>query len=235
MNLSQMYAMANGKSGYARSEGEIYGSLDRAGFRVYAAAAKEQRGFFIKFDESSLTLSTSNATQEYSLPADLTQIVHLAERLSASENWRSMCPIGISDAVSNLQASLGWSGVGYGSASPFSFFGPYLGAAETVLGQASQVQKIRVEPIPDATRAVQIVYTAKWLPITDGDSTVMLPDEGTHAMESFASAELCAMSDDSRASSFEAQGQKDLTSFLTWVRARQVMSPPTIRPYGPGW
>lgn len=236
MNLAQMFASANGKSGYARSEGEIYAALSRAGFKVYSAVLKEFRGFFLKFDETSLSLSPANATQEYAMPADFTQMVHLAERQTTSENWHPMSPIDLDDAVSDLQDSLGWGpfySSAYGDGSPFGFYGPYLDAAAAVQGQALQIQKIRVAPITDVTRMVQIAYTAKWLPIVDANSSVMLPDEGTMAMESFASAELCGMSDDTRASFYEKQGDNDLQAFLWWSRARQIMQPPTIREYGP--
>lgn len=238
MNLSQMYAACNAKSGYARQDAEIYAALNRGGFRVYAAVLKEFRGFFIKFDESSLSLDPNNATQEYAMPADLTQIVHMAERLTATEDWHPMGPLELGDALSNVQNAVGWDyfwGGNYGSDSPFGFYGPYLDAAATVQGQALQIQKIRIAPKPEAARFVQIAYTAKWLPIQNDSSSIMLPDEGTMAMENFASAELCAMSDDmTRAAQFESRGMNDLNAFLYWARARQIMQPLQIDTYGPG-
>lgn len=235
MNLAQMYALANGKSGYSRSDGEIYAALGRAGYKVYAAVLKEYRGFFIKFDETSLTLVPG--TQEYVLPADLTQIVHLAERQSSAEDWAPMSPVTLGSALTNLQNAVGWSDFYssvYGSRSAYGFYGPYLDSTATLAGQTLQIQKIRVEPQITTSRFCQIAYTAKWMPITDASSKVMLPDEGTYAMESFASAELCGMSDDSRAEMYMQQGNADLSSFLSWIRARQIMAPLTIETYGPG-
>lgn len=239
MNLAQMYALANSKSGYSRADAEIYDALNEAGFAVFAAVVKEFRGFFIKFDESSLSLQplASNATQEYALPSDLTQIVHLAERLSASEDWHPMPPLDLSTALTTLQDNVGWEdfySYGYGAESQFGFYGPYLDAAATEAGGDLQIQKIRVAPSPTEARSCQIAYTAKWLPITDGSSKVMLPDEGTYAMLNYAIAELRRASDDSLSAEYEAKGDKHLNSFLGWMRARQIMQPLTIETYGPG-
>lgn len=233
MNLAQMYSLANSKSGYARPDGEIYDALNEGGFRVFAAVLKEFRGFFIKFDETSLTLLPG--TTEYALPADLTQIVNLAERISPTNDWLPMAPLGLTSALSNIQDNVGWdtfySG-SYGDWSEFGFYGPYLDATATVAGGALQIQKIRVSPGIDTPRFCQIAYTAKWLPITDASSKIMLPDEGTYAMLNYAIGELRDASDDQ--SNYEAKGEKHLSSFLSWLRARQIMSPLTIRTYGPG-
>lgn len=235
MNLAQMYALANSKSGYARPDGEIYDALNEGGFRVYAAVLKEYRGFFLKFDETNLTLVPG--TSEYPLPADLTQIVHLAERITPTVDWSPMAPMTLGSALTNLQDALGWGTFyadGYGFGSAFGFYGPYLDAADAVAGAALQIQKIRVSPAIDTARACQIAYTAKWLPVVDGDSKIMLPDEGTYAMLNYAIAELRRASDDSASSDYEDKGDRHLSSFLSWLRARQIMSPLTISTYGPG-
>lgn len=234
MNLAQMFALCNSKTSYSRSEGEIYGSLARAGFRVYSAVLKEFRGFFLKFDESSLTLVPN--TQEYAMPADFSQMVHLAERVSATENWQPMAPVDLDTAVNNVQAALGWEDFYsplYGGQSNFGYYGPYLDSAAAKLAQPLQIQKIRITPNPSETHFCQLAYTAKWLPINDSSSLVMLPDEGTYAMESFASAELCAMNDDTRAQYYEGKGQSDLSAFLSWARNRQIQTVPMIDEYGP--
>jgi hypothetical protein len=239
MNLAQMYNLANAKSGYARADEEIYDALNESGFRVYAAVLKEFRGFFLKFDETSLVLTplAAGADQEYPLPPDLTQIVHLAERTTASENWRTMAPETLGNALTDLQDSVGWDDFyadSYGGDSDFSFYGPYLDAGAAAAAQALQIMKIRVSPAIDTTRACQIAYTAKWLPITDGSSTIMLPDEGTYCMLNYAIAELRRASDDSAAGDYEDKGDRHLQSFLSWLRARQIQQPLSIETYGPG-
>lgn len=239
MNLAQAYSLANSKSGFARPDAEIYDALNQGGFKVYAATQKEFRGFFLKIDESSLTLDPNNATQEYPLPADCGQIVHLAERPTASEDWHPMAPETLSDALSNLQDMVGWDSFysyQYGGDSAFGYYGPYLDAADAQLtGAPVQIQKIRVSPKTTQSRFVQIAYTAKWLAITDASSKIMLPEEGTLAMVNYAAGYLCGGSDDvTRASYYEAQGDKHLNSYLYWARARQIQAPLTIDTYGPG-
>jgi hypothetical protein len=226
-----MYANANANSGYARADGEIYSALERAGFKVFSAVVKENRGFFIKFDETSLSLVPG--TQEYAMPPDLSQVVHLAERQSAGQDWAPIGPADLHTALTDLQIASGWSSffsAMYGNRSAFGFYGPYLDAAAAT---GTETQKIRITPAIDAARSCQLVYTAKWLPITDASSKVMLPDEGTYAMESFASAQLCGASDDTRKDTYNAQGREDLLSFLTWARQRQSMAPSTVATYGP--
>lgn len=232
MNLFQMYANCNANSGYARADGEIYAALGRAGFKVFSAVVKENRGFFVKFDETSLSLVPG--TQEYPMPADLSQIVHLAERQSAAQDWAPIAPLDLDTALTDLQVASGWSNYFssmYSNRSSYGFYGPYLDAAAAT---GVQTQKIRISPGIDAPRFCQLVYTAKWLPITDGSSKVMLPDEGTYAMESFASGQLCGASDDAtRANYYELQGAKDLMAFLAWARQRQSMAASTVVTYGP--
>ena len=175
--------------------------------------------------------------QEFALPGDLTQIVHLAERSSSSEDWRPMAPETLGNALSNLQDQIGWDdfySASYGGASAFGYYGPYLDAADAVATEALQIQKIRVSPGINATYACQIAYTAKWMPIVDASSAIMLPDEGTYAMLNYAIAELRRASDDSASSDYEDKGDRHLQSFLSWLRARQIQSPLTIDTYGPG-
>jgi hypothetical protein len=196
---------------------------------------KEFGGFFIKFDETSLTLVPGTA--EYTLPSDLTQIVHLAERISSSEDWHPMSPLDLDSALSNSQVASIWddyySGL-YGANSPFGFFGPYLDSAATQGGGTLQIQKIRVSPGVDQTRHCQIAYTAKWLPVVDASSKIMLPDEGTYAALNYAIAELRRASDDSASRDYEVKGDRSLTDYLSWARARQIQQFPTVKTYGPG-
>jgi hypothetical protein len=233
MNLDQMYSLANSKSGYARSSAEIYDALNEGGFRVYAAVMKEFRGFFIKFDETSLTLAPG--TTEYTLPADFTQLVHLAERQVATDRWHPMAPMDLSEQLQTAQDAIGWDVSTFGEDSPFGFFGPYLDATDAQAAAALQIQKIRVSPAVDVNRFVQLVYSAKWMPIIADSSVVMLPDEGTYAMLNFAIAELRRASDDGQGENYEDKAIRHLNAFLSWARLRQIMRPRTIEPYGPGW
>lgn len=225
-NLAQMFSLANSKSSYSRPEPEIYAALDEGGLLVFNAVLKETSGFFLKFDTSTVTFVPGQT--EYALPPDVSQLVHVGERLSAAEPFFPVNPEGIGSALENAQDRVGWDYNSYGYGSQFSFAGPYL-TADAATGV--QTQKIRISPVPTDTRMVELAYIAKWLPITDGSSLIMLPAEGTPAMGAYATAELLRSNDDSLAREYEAKGDKHLNSFLTWVRARQLQQVPQITPY----
>lgn len=227
-NLLQMVAMCGSRSGYSRPN-DILPALNEAGVFVYNAVLKEFSGFFLKFDTSSIVLTPG--TQEYALPADCTQVVHLAERQSTNNRFAPMSPETIGEALEGAQDQVGWYDLwadSYGDDSMFSYAGPYLGSAAAT---GVQTQKIRVSPAIDATRMCELAYTAKWLPLNNAQSPMMLPEEGTHAMLNYAVAELHRANDDTLAKDYEAKADKHLASFLTWLRARQIQRVPTIKPY----
>jgi hypothetical protein len=224
--LAQLVANCQRKSYFSRSTDEIYAALSSAGKRVYDAVCNENRGFFIKFDESSVTLAAN--TTEYQLPSDLTQIVHMAERKVSSDEWATMNPTSLNNALLTQMQQSGLISFFYEGASEFQYYGPYLDSSATT---GTQVQKIRITPAPADSHYVQLVYTAKWTDVVNASSTVMLPNEGTYAMEDFAAAELLNLNDDSLALKYEASGLQKLTMFLTWVRARQIQEPLGVEPY----
>jgi hypothetical protein len=220
-----MYATVNSKTSFSRPD-EIYSALSEAGWLVYSAVVKENAGFFLKFDTTTVVLTPGQ--QEYSMPPDLTELVNIAERQTTTERWRTMEPTGLEEAMNNTQSIVGWSDCNYGS-SRFRFYGPYLSA---VAAQgAAQTQKITVEPAIDVIRMVELAYTAKWLPIVNAQSAVMLPDEGTPAMQAYAIAEIHRGNNDTLSKEYEGKGDKHLTAFLTWVRQRQTVERPRITAY----
>lgn len=223
-----MYALVNSRSGYSRQQGEIYSALDEAGFLVYTAVLKEFSGFFLKFDTTTIVLTPGQSV--YTLPPDLTQLVNLAERLTASENWRVINPTSLANALDNTQDLVSWDdwGDNYGEDSDFKFYGPYLPAAAAA---GVQTQVLNIEPAIDQIRMCEIAYTAKWLTILNEQSAVMLPNEGTYAMQNFAAAELLRSNNDTLSAEYEAKGNKHLGAFLTWLRNRQLVKWPTITAY----
>lgn len=226
--LPQMFATVNSKTSYSRTS-EIYPALDEAGFLVFTAVLKEFSGFFLKFDTSTIVLTPG--TQEYSLPPDLGNLVCLSERQTASENWHQINPESLNDALQNTQSLVSWDDwddLYDDRDSMFQFYGPYLDAPSTT---SVQTQKIRITPAIDAVRMCEIAYTAKWLPINNQSSPVMLPDEGKYAMQNYAIAELLRANDDTLAREYELKADKHLSAFLTWVRNRQIVKWPTITPY----
>lgn len=226
-SLAQMYATCNSDSYYSRTDSEIWAALTRGGKRVYDAVCNENGGFFIKFDESSLSLTSS--ALEYSLPTDCDQIVHLAERLTSTEQWHPIYPDSLNNVLLDQLQRGGLLNLVFGQSSEFTFFGPFLDSAAAV---GVQTQKIRISPKPSETRSCQLVYTAKWSELVNKDSNLMLPVEGTYAQERYASAALVRKNgDESLAQSYEAEGDKDLRLFLTWIRARQIQQPLQVESY----
>jgi hypothetical protein len=225
--VAQMFAACNSASYFSRNAGEIYSKLNSAGFRVYCAVLKEFAGFFIKFDEATMLL-TQNVT-EMALPADCTQIVHLAERTTSTEDWHPIYPAGdLSNVLLNQLLDSGVLSFTIGSPSPFTYFGPYL---DDVEAEGSQVQKIRIAPLPAETHFVQLVYTAKWIQVVNDKSLLMLPDEGTYAMEALATASLLRLNSDALANDFEAEGMQHLSAFVSWLRQRQIQCTPVVKPF----
>lgn len=226
-----MIVNANRASYYSRPD-DVIPKLNEGGFKVYTAVLKEFSGFFLKIDESSLALSPSQANQEYVLPADCTQIVHLAERLTTSENWHEIVPAkNLENVLQNQLSDAGIWSPNFGGRSAFEYFGPFLDSAASIAAAASQIQKIRIAPITDVSRFVQLCYSAKWMPLTNAASSVMLPDEGTYAMESYGTAYLLQLNGDSLADSFITKAQQHEASFLSWIRQRQIQQPPQSEAY----
>jgi hypothetical protein len=225
-NLAQMFALVDARSGYTRPAGEIYSALDEGGFLVYTAVLKEFSGFFLKFDTTTVVLTPGISV--YALPPDLTLLVAIAERLTAAQNWEPMYPTTLASALDSTQDAVGWDDSNYGDGSAFGFYGPYLPATAAA---GTQTQSINVSPAIDQIRMCEIAYTAKWLTIVNGNSPMMMPNEGTYAMQNFAAAELNRANNDSLSNEYETKAQRHLNAFLTWVRNRQIVKWPTIEPY----
>lgn len=222
-----MYNTVNSKTAYSRPD-EIYSALSEGGFLVYAAVLKEFSGFFLKFDTTTIALTPG--TNIYSLPPDLGNLVNLAERRTATENWRVINPESLADSLDNTQDLVSWDdwGDNYGDDSKYRFYGPYLPAGTTT---NTQIQSINISPAIDEVAFCEIAYTAKWLPILNQNSLVMLPEEGTYAMQNFAIAEIHRGNNDTLSAEYEKKGNVHLTAFLTWVRNRQIVKWPQITPY----
>ena len=226
--LAQMYATVNAKSGYSRPD-EIYPALSEGGFLVYAAVLKEFSGFFLKFDTTTIVLTPGQ--QQYALPPDLGNLVNLAERLTASEDWHVINPTSLANALDTTQQGVSWGDWNdmYDDCdSSLRFYGPFL--PQPIPGSV-QTQQVLIEPGIDAVRMCEIAYTAKWLSIVNDKSVVTIPEEGTYAMQNFALAEILRANDDTLAAEYERKANVHLTAFLTWVRNRQIVKWPTITPY----
>ncbi len=227
--LGQMFDLARKKSYFSRPDDEVWAALNYGAWRVYIYVLKEFRGFFIKFDETFLTLTSG--VEEYALPADFAQMVRLSERRTTSDPWMPMVPADLNSQIFIQQQFEDQITLGTGvfTTSNFTYYGPYLDSADTT--SPTGVYKFRVAPKPTDTRACQLVYSAKFVPIINASSLLMIPPEGSEAMLAWAVAELLRANSDQLSGEYEAKGQRDATEFLTFIRERQIQQRPTVEPY----
>lgn len=219
---------------YMVSDDDIMAALNEEGFLLYTRVLKEGEGFFAKTDESTVVLQPG--TQVYALPADCTQIAHMAERIQPTDNWCRMEPESQNMSLEMQNSITNSYVIGVFGSSRYSYYGPYLddsqvNNASPEADNANQVMSVRVSPLIDQTRAVQVIYTAKWIDILDDSSTMTLPEEATNAIYSKAMANLTASMDDDRSTGFANMGEMQARGFLTWVRDRQIQTGPKVTAY----
>lgn len=234
-NLATMFARINQKTASIFTPDEVYAALDEAGLLVYQKVLKENRGFFVKIDETSLVLTPGVQGQDqiYPLPDDCSEILHLAERLQNSpiNRWCPMEPTTLGKALTDgWQGFVNWDGFGYGSTFKYA---PFLSAPNTAgdLIPTIQTQQIAVSPTVDQPRNTQIIYAAKWLELHDATSKNMLPDEGTLAQYNGALAILTGDIDDTREGSYMQRAKIQLNAFLQWVADRQLQRDMQVKSY----
>jgi hypothetical protein len=220
--LDDVYDFANTKSYQSKSDKEIWQAINEAGFNVYSAVLKESEGFYVKIDESSIVLTAGTST--YALPSDFSQLLHMAGRTTPSDDWRPIEPATVNEVtvIQNFNPN-NW--FAYGPQSQFQFW---------MYQDTLQQWWVKVSPQPQETHSVQLIYAAKWVVLTKDSDTCMLPLEAQYAVQNFAAAELQRSNNDDLSVQYEAKAEKDLTRFLTWIRARQVQRLPQIEPFL-GW
>lgn len=219
---------------YMVSDDDIFAALNEEGFLLYSRVLKEGEGFFLKTDTTSITLTPG--TQTYATPADCTQIIHMAERAQATDDWLRMEPESENMALESLQTIAAVYIVGLYGSSRFRYYGPYLpdsqvNNASPEADNSTQVMSIDVSPVIDQNRAVQIVYTAKWINIIVESSTLTLPDEASNALYNKTLANLLTSIDDTRAGAIGVLAEAQARGFLTWVRDRELQTGPKVTPY----
>lgn len=217
--LDDVFAFCNSTSYQSRSIAEIWQAINEAGFQVYTAVLKESEGFYVKVDETSITLASG--TSVYDLPSDCSQILHLAERISSTDDWRPIEPATVNE-VTVMQNFNPNSWFSYGIQSQFQFW---------MYQTPDEVKHIKVSPMPLETHSVQIIYAASWVNVTRDSDTCMLPLESQFAVQNFAAAECLRKNNDDLSAQYEAKAEKHLTRFLTWLRARQIQRLPQVEPF----
>lgn len=226
--LAQMVATVGKATGYLRGPDEILDALDYGQQQVYFAVTHEYRMSFLKFDATSIAIAANQDT--YPLPADFSELKQLAERQSATLPWRPMMPADLNDRDYIRRQLTAYTPAGdWGPISEYEYAGPYLDGEAAEEGTATW--NVKLAPMPLQALACQIVYVAKYVPIQNAGSFLMMPDEGRRAMEALAIAELYRRLNDSASETYDQRAQRDLDLFLTWMRDRQIQLGPTVEPY----
>lgn len=226
MTLDQLYDRANRKSYYSRSDADIWDALNDSSLKLYRRVLKEMRGYFVKWD-TSLALVAN--TDEYSLPADLGQIIRFGEREAGETQYREILPADVNSAAFSSQQ---FGGLDL-PASSFLYYGPYLtqAVAAGTAGQVTETYKIRLAPMPGSALQTELFYAAKFLEITGKQSSLTIPLEGHDALADLATAKLLHLNSDVLGGEFERMGETETEEFLTYIRNRQIQAAPSQEPY----
>jgi len=227
MTLQQLFNALDKKSYFSRDEDEIWLALNNACLQLYTEILAENSGFFIVWDTTSVSLIPNQ--EEYVLPQAVSQLVRVRERLLATDPWRLLSPSNLNDPeFVDAQFSSVLGPDQDGPVSDFEYYGPYLDMAGAQTQQ--QIEKIRIAPIPQDQRYVELVYTAKFLEIAGPGSTMIIPMEGHAVVLYLAMAELLGSNDDQNPY-FATGGGEKKTQFLKWVRLRQIQKGRSVEPY----
>jgi hypothetical protein len=224
MTLQQIFDFVQKKTYFSRDDDEIWDAISEAASTLFLKVTSENSGFFLKWDTSSVSLQAN--LEEYALPADLGQMIRVRERLLATDEWALVSPGDInSPQITHAQFSSFFNG----PLSRFSYYGPYLTMDDAKT--AAQVQRVRIAPMPQDTRFVELVYDAKFLEITGTESVLVIPSEGHGAVKFAATADLLAANDDDNAERYSGKAAENERWFLKWVRNRQFQQVRQVEPY----
>lgn len=223
-----MFALAHAKSYYSRSDQEVWWAISGAAHTLYLKILAENRGFFIKWDTTTVALAPN--TEEYTLPADCTQLLRVREQASSSAPWRTVTPAeSLNDpnfTDSQFNSVLGPNMDG--PTSEFTYY-PYLLQADAIT--AAQNERIRFEPPPYDNRAVELVYVCRFLEIVNQNSTKVLPNEADEVVLYDAIATLLEDNGDDGSKAKNHSHEEEIV-FLKWVRKRQQQAAVThVQPY----
>lgn len=228
MTLQQIFDWCNKKSYFSRDDDEIWAAINSAAHLLYKEVVLENRGYFITFDTTSLTILANQ--EEYPLPATVEQIVRLRERLIATDPWRIINPADLNDPATVDSQFVGADDSPLdGEASIFVYNGPYAKMSDAQAG--TYLKTIRLEPIPTDTRFTELVYTAKFVEITGAETPLIIDPEGHDAIKNLAVAELLSANDDDNADRFADWGHTHKTQYLKLARARQIQKGREVEPY----
>lgn len=239
MTLAQLFDLADARSGYVRTAKPqlVWSAITAAARSMYLWIKKENSGFFIKWDTTTIAIIAG--TDEYSCPPDLDQIVRFSERLNAQDTYREILPTGINTPLFKQNQFDNIISITGGQTSSFSYIGPYSPGTAGVDGQQdieeaaveAEVYRVRLAPKPTDVRQTEVVYSAKFIEMTKKEDVCVIPPDGRDALLDYAVAELLRGKNDALAEKLEGSGDKKRELYLTSVRDRQIQQYATIEPY----
>jgi hypothetical protein len=225
MNLQQLHDTAASRSYFSRPDSEVWSGINSGSRWVYQAVLNEDQQFFRTQDTSSVTIIAN--TQEYALPTDCIQLLRVRERLNAQDAWRKIDPIDLQDSEASNDAPAPQLSL----CSSFTYEGPYLKQASADDGLDDEIYSIFINPIPQSTRQVELIYTAKYLEVGKGTDPFVIPGDLRDVVLDFAVAELLRANNDDLADKYMASAQNKLDMALTLIRDRQLQHLTTVTPY----
>ncbi len=225
MFLEQLHDLAASKSYFSRPDTEVYAAINAASRFAYQAVLKEDQQYWRTIDTTSVTLVSN--TQEYALPATVTQLLRVRERLNAQDRWSVIDPADLNSDEGRDDSpgpSTSFGGI-------FNYQGPYLKQATAIDGNDDQTLSIFITPIPQDTRQVELVYTAKYVEVFAVTDPYMIPIDLRDFVLDFAIAELLRGNNDDLADKYVGAAQTKIDMALTLIRDRQLQQPTTVTPY----
>jgi hypothetical protein len=228
MKLQAIFTLCHKKSYFSREDEEVWAAINLVSQRIFQKILAENRGFFIVFDTTSLTLQLN--VEEYALPATCSQLLRVRERLNSASPWRIINPADLNDpGFVDAQFASVLGPDQDGPVSEFEYYGPYLSMQDAQTD--AQIERFRIEPPPQDPRQVELVFVARYVEINSAADPKTLPNEADGAVVAFAAASLLGDNDDSARANLLDEGERNEREFLKWVRNRQFQKVRTVEPY----
>jgi hypothetical protein len=245
MSLQKLYGLADSRSYYSKTAApeKIWAALTEAARRIYLWIAKENRGYFIKWDYTTINIVANQ--DEYACPPDLGQMLRFSERDSTSTlpqgtGYRTITPMRLTNSYfeeQQFEGILNAFNFNMGARSLYTYIGPYLlqaqaeQNAQNALGGNVEIYRVRIAPMPAIALSTEVIYVARFLELSKATDYNVIPPEGRGAMLDYAIAELVRDNNDDLAEKLEAQADKKREEFLTWIRERQYQQYDTQQPF----
>lgn len=228
MLLQDIHDIAASRSYFSRPDPEVWMAINSASRVVYQSMLKEDMLFFRVLDTASVTIVPN--TQEYALPQGCIQILRLRERVNAQDTWRRIEPIDPreDEAMDDFPAPQ----ISFpGGSSTFTFQGPYLNFSVADDGTDDETYSIWINPVPQDTRQVEIMYVAKLPEVAKGTDPFIIPHDLRDIVLDLSSAELLRGNNDDLSDKYASSGMAKLSVALELVRDRQLEHLKTVTPY----